>query len=494
MSRSNNNQNKNKNKNRNSNNKLAKIERENKAMLQQLQSVQKKLNNSIQNPSSYTNKARGSKKFLSSNFVDFPFSLATRRYASLVKNPIHSRQPEKMPDLNTAPSLTFSDYIITMGATTIDIETVTPVTSCEAMIFFLTYGPTGLLNGSVGDFAKYPWRVFAVPINSSGEPIKNDNGTVIRPTIMTNANTNAILALVTQMRLVAAGIRINSMNELTTDSDSQYVESFIPGEMTLRDFEFWYYADPPFDITASVLQAGNSGVFKNSQGAAARYMPLQANQGFLSSYYESGVLTSTADSNNWNAEQLYFPYIYVKLHQDAAITTMSLDGYKPIFNTNKVKKQQQMMQNFMELNDPERKYEEMSSSPIEHVYLEKRLSNGNSILVPKDVGTPVVYHITFPIRLEVKYWCECQVAIPTPLNISPSPSEQNWDRFIWWLHQKANFPRFTDGHSFTGLINRGARFARKNLTRRKVRNGFNYATGMIGDVRTGLSDLSGALT
>lgn len=489
MSRSNNKQNKNK--------KLNKIVNENKQTLNYVRSINNKLKKSNtpqirtkKGVKSYVNKNLGFRNIMSNASSINQFQPFTRRYASLLKNPIHSNRPCKLPDLNTNPSLTFNDYIVTLGNTTIDIATVAASPVSQAVIFYFSYGPTGLLLEATGDHALYPWRVFGIPINSSGQPIKNDNGTVLTPTIMTNANTNAILALVTQVRLIAGGLRVNSMNELTTNTDTQFVESFVAGQMKLKDFESWYVPGNK-DITPFILQQGDNAVFKNAEGASSRYCPFQANHDYLTSYFEDGVLTSTADNNNWNSEQLYFPYIYVKMHEDADVTTLDMKDYRPLFNKNQEKKQEEM---FTRLIRRELKEDDdfEDSPPVEHVFVEKVL-NGRTILVPKNVGDPVTYHITYPIRLEVKYWTECQVAIPTPLNIAKSPSEPNWDRFMWWINDSANFPRFTNGHSFNGFIRGATRFARKNLTRRKVRNGFNYATGMIGDVRTGLTDLSNSL-
>lgn len=428
----------------------------------------------------------------------------TLKYLSLVKNPIHTVWPAKITDMHNQPSYCLNDYYISNNGVAVE-GTYDDIYDAYGVVVYLTYGP----NGS-GQINNVPYQVIMVPTGSSGNPILDSDGNVFR---QLTALYDDLLDQVNSMRLVAAGLRINSLIDVSTDSNSQYVTGFRPFQLELADFEKWIAGGSGSSIDNYLLTTNQTALYYNKSGAASRYDPFQDPDQLK--YYTPGMLSDTNDEDQFNTHYLKFPGIYVTFSEaiafDVGLLKVDKNTVNVIAKQKEFRRQQAIMYETLpnsNLNNNLHNVDQLSNDMInlkidgDEIKSDKQESKTNDNIIDLYYSNGKYYRVherkqvkadndgsyIFPIKLEVKFWFEATVEYPSILLVTPSPMDRNFQQVVFWAKDKANFPLTSDGHSFKPLNWVNKRFGNP----KRVKRSSQWVSNMVRSTRQGANDIARA--
>lgn len=451
----------------------------------------------------------------------------TQQLASLIKNPIHSKYPKPFTDANTQASFLLQDYMSHIGGFTVltDFpEVTTEFPQAHGVFLYFTYGPTAWnYEYGTGPSVERAYRMWTIPLSSTDTPILNWTGTKYIPQYFTTTNYTTIRELCAAMRMVSAGFRVNSLVEVSTDSSIQFVQRFIPGQMRLVDWERWLDQNvlTPTSIDPYILSNPLRDTYANHQGGASRYNPFQQTWA-QTMYWEHDALSSNSDEQSLNSHMLYYPYIYIKFNIGVEVSTLSETSISLPNNKNdlafaaqvKSGKTGQLKQKLLEkynADQSENKSESFhelddddvvfTTKTVTVATIKNKHGKSQNLIIKEQIDgkssvtdTPWIRKYVFDfLSLEIKIWIEGLLNQPTALISWPSPSDMLWEKFVWWMSSRSNFPLVSDGNSFNGVIKKAGKFAKKNFNPRGLNKAVRYSVGMIGASKKGMTDIQTAL-
>lgn len=453
---------------------------------------------------------------------------------NLIMNPIHSERSAKLTDANKTNTTTFADFTILDGGINFTISVSdTLSTVAVGVMIYLTYGPVEFGTQSTSS-SSAAWRLAMTPINNDGKPILMQTPSANGTYAYEGNNHDQIWTLAESVRMVAAGLRVNSMVSFNTTTDTQFVTKFQAGQLRLADYETWLNGNTSL---AAILNSSTGWQrYSNTQGASALYSCLQKPD--LWKFFEKENLYFNAEPQaGLVTSNVYYPYVVAYFNEPITPTlTVIPKGVDPIefvaqmnssginqWNKKKVRvaetKQRLLLKNqkgeisnattnastinytnddskeklqFVDVKnkqfvvETEEKYEQ--DHQIDEKTIECKLINGR--LVPiNTVEAIVASTYTFALTVEAKYWLEALPLQPTVIQSNPSPSDPNWEKFVWMMQDISNYPLVSDGHSFGDKL---IRWGRKNVNPNGVRKASKYIGGMVRSGKAGIADIQQA--
>jgi hypothetical protein len=438
----------------------------------------------------------------------------------LVCDPIHTQYPAKIPDPIETETHNFNDFNMideefVLGMSW-DDETTPP--ECDGVVFYMRYGPSEILTTNV-----FAYSVYAIPVNADGYAIKSTvDGvglTQIEPTLYVKTWGEIDAA-----RMVSMGFRVNSKVGISTDSTSQFVTKFFAFNMKMSDFEVWLYEeDDVSPLVQMIMTVQDHQEYDNAEGAAARYNPLQSLSQQLAFYQEDN-LKNSQDSGYFDTHGMSYPGIYVKFNQPIAVSGFGMleknltKLTKDLFNMDGANDNSRLQHEISRLNrlipkmknvKPKRPHAHDKHTPQTRVPRHKRVcrfaalqqqihdleakindskidefkSESKSEVVEQKVGEIIDITWTFPITIEVKYWLEATILLPSMFIAYPKPIDSNWYSNIAFVTARKDRTT-SNGKSFKKIFNTGKKAYK---TFNKVRR---YAGGMARNIQGVTSDLA----
>jgi hypothetical protein len=409
-----------------------------------------------------------------------------QEYLFAVVNPIHVMEQPRVPDFYSDKTMPMFDYYVADNGVELTIER-SGVDAYQGVLFYPTYGPVAV-NGE----AASAWQLIIVPIDVNGLPIKDVGSSA--PYYEGSANYDSIWNLLGSIRPVSYGLRVNSLIDMATVADTQFVANAYSFQMRFVDFNSWFISGTT-DIATYILNLVNGyGRYNNQQGASGRFNPVQ-DPYMLLKFFDKDFLENNQSSNfeTFNTENMLFPCIYVEFQ--LPMNTVSADlmqRRKHTLRKNKIiydKKHvdtQLIQQNYVD-SKIKMKSDELHRQ-LNDEYLIHDVISEESKEEEKKVETDGPYTFTFPLKLEARWFFEGTLLQPTPLKPTPSPSFRGWESVVFDLHNTLAYPYWSDGHSFSNIL----KLAKKYITPQNVVKASRYTANMISSGRQAYGNIMNA--
>jgi len=451
------------------------IVKEDKAILNQLSALNKKMNKGRLTANAKRKRAKfkqGGRQY--PNFV--------RDYVFAVCNPIHTMSSPRIPDYFNHNTISLFDEFIADENLTISINR-NVVETFQAALFYVTYGPVYADQG-VDQPNIYAWQIWIIPIDGNGQPMVDvvANQTYVQPTV----NYTSIWDISVGARMVTYGFRINSLIDMATDSSDQFLAILYSFQYQFADFKSWLGGGT--NITNYIVNLTDGyGRYNNQQGASARFDSVQDQYLLFKMYDRDFLEAGQANNEVFSSDTMRFPAIYVRFQQPISTALTMLSGQ----NKKKVvidKSELNLLKN--NIKGMDELITNCESSPFDHIINDDKLCQKDEKKEDEEILTfrrtskgleqiglsvPAPYTFILPLKFEARFFVEAVLAVPTSLRPSPSPVYPKFDNIIMLTNNKNICPYWSDGHSFKNVM----KWLSKNITPKNVTRAGNYTAGMI---------------
>lgn len=360
------------------------------------------------------------------------YTSATTDLINLVCNPIHCEVPARFTDNYDGESLVLYDAFNELQGLTIGISSETTPGNATAFMFVQVYGPIPILTSQ-----SLPYGLYALPISdTTDKPIPENSTTNIFPfyesdnrALIINASDTAT-ALADEIRMVSMGFRINPLVDLNVGQQTVFVSRFIGGQIRINDLE--HLCDPNYAAYFSTMILNRpKHEYQSAAGVSGRYNPFQME-----------TLTE------------FWPW-----------STLVYD------------------QSYQALNSP------LNINKVTYPYCVVEM---NGPVTPTEVETGI-WQYDIPVKLEAKWWIESVLKLPTPIIMTMSPKDINFNSLGFSM---AKYPLVSNGCSFHNVVRKGikaGKFIGKNLRAKNIRKAGRYVGGLARASKVAMSDIQQSL-